>query len=362
MRRENAEMQNSLASLHARVRAADAARDTRWVWALGLLSAALLIAVVWLLRRQTRMRERMSEWHEGHMGHLESRARRIDSEIEDGESTAGAALPMQPSPPPWPRRPTSLDSPAAPAEPPSPARVPAAPPAALSAPPAEAANVSRAERRALAVEELIDLEQQADFFLVLGQDEAAIDLLMTHVRSSGGESPMPYLKLLEIYRRRNDAEAYGRIRERFNRRFNAYAPAWVDEARPSTRALEDYPRVIERLQQVWSEPWQSLDLLDNLLFRPDSTDVSFDLPAYADLLFLYAVAGTLAESGGPVSRVDLLLPLDGEMSADEIPAIERTTPHLPNPEHMRASLDLSLDPDLDTSASKVADGLNRPVV
>ena len=58
--------------------------------------------------------------------------------------------------------------------------------------------------RELSVEELIDLEQQADFFVVLGQDEAAIDLLMEHVRSSGGASPMPYLKLLEIYRRRGD--------------------------------------------------------------------------------------------------------------------------------------------------------------
>ena len=32
--------------------------------------------------------------------------------------------------------------------------------------------------RDVSVEELIDLEQQAEFFVVLGQDEAAIDLLM----------------------------------------------------------------------------------------------------------------------------------------------------------------------------------------
>ena len=38
------------------------------------------------------------------------------------------------------------------------------------------------------VDELIDLEQQAEFFLVLGEEESAIDLLMSHLRSSGGTS------------------------------------------------------------------------------------------------------------------------------------------------------------------------------
>src|SRR6185369_12997803 len=70
--------------------------------------------------------------------------------------------------------------------------------------------------RPVSAEELIDLEQQAEFFVVLGQDEAAIDLLVGHLRDSGGTSPLPYLKLLEIYRRRGERESYERTRERFN--------------------------------------------------------------------------------------------------------------------------------------------------
>ena len=96
-------------------------------------------------------------------------------------------------------------------------------------------------RRELSVEELIDLEQQADFFVVLGQEDAAIDLLMGHVRSSGGASPLPYLKLLEIYRRRGDQDAYERVRERFNRRFSAYAPDWNSDL-VEGRTLDDYRR------------------------------------------------------------------------------------------------------------------------
>ena len=78
----------------------------------------------------------------------------------------------------------------------------------------------------LSVQALTDLAQQADFFVALGQDDAAVELLMGLVRSDGETGAMPYLKLLKIYRRRGDGDAYERIRERFNRRFNVSAPAW----------------------------------------------------------------------------------------------------------------------------------------
>ncbi len=92
--------------------------------------------------------------------------------------------------------------------------------------------------RDVSIEELLDLEQQAEFFVALGQDDAAIDLLMDHLRSTGGGSPLPYLKLLEIYRRRDDREAYERTRSRFNDRFNAYAPDW-DSDLQAGRSLEE---------------------------------------------------------------------------------------------------------------------------
>ena len=169
----------------------------------------------------------------------------------------------------------------------------------------------------LSVEELIDLEQQADFFIVLGQDEAAIDLLMSHLRGSGGISPLPYLKLLEIYRRRADTDAYERIRERFNRRFSAYAPGWNADLQRGL-LLEDYPGMVARLQSLWDShsPAGIMGLLDGALFRRDGTEETFDLPAYRELLFLYSIARDLAEhrdglaAGDAAPNVDLLLPLD----------------------------------------------------
>lgn len=162
--------------------------------------------------------------------------------------------------------------------------------------------------RDVSIEELIDLEQQADFFVVLGQDAAAIELLTEHLRSTGGGSPLPYLKLLEIYHRRGEPEAYERVRARFNSRFNAYAPQWgVDLGHG--RSLEDYPEAIPRLQQVWSRPLDAMAELEALLFRKSRGEL-FDLPAYREVLFLYSLARDLLDrAAGDSGDVDLFLPM-----------------------------------------------------
>jgi hypothetical protein len=183
------------------------------------------------------------------------------------------------------------------------------PPPAHEVNPLATLPLSARLRRELTAGELIDLEQQADFFLALGQEDAAIDLLMGHVRHSGGTSPVPYLKLLQIYRRRCDGEAYERIRERFNRRFNAHAPQWHSDPGQG-RALDSYPDVVQRLQSSWKVPAQVTELLQALLFRRDASTEQFDLPAYEELLFLYAVARELAEQQTRRDGVDLLLPIE----------------------------------------------------
>jgi hypothetical protein len=164
--------------------------------------------------------------------------------------------------------------------------------------------------RELSVEELIDLEQQVEFFIVLGQDDAAIDLLMSHVRSDGGSSPLPFLKLLEIYRRRGEREDYDRIRERFNRRFNAVAPRWENDSQEG-RTLDGYPEANARLQALWSNPRRVMETLQASLFKSNGGDQTFDLAAYRELLFLYSIARDLAEHGTrDTGAVDVLLPLD----------------------------------------------------
>jgi pilus assembly protein FimV len=163
--------------------------------------------------------------------------------------------------------------------------------------------------REVSVEELLDLEQQADFFIALGQEDAAGDLLMSHLRSTGGLSPLPYTKLLEIYRRQGDRSAYERIRARFNRRFNVYAPDW-DVGPSHGRTLEDYPDVIAQIQELWPSHLNAMAVLEAMLFRNDERQELFDLPAYKDVLLLYSLARDLYQQEGvSAADVDLLLPL-----------------------------------------------------
>ena len=185
-----------------------------------------------------------------------------------------------------------------------------------------ALSPAAAAPRELSVEELLDLEQQADFFIALGQEDAAVDLLMSHLRSAGGQSPLPYTKLLEIYRRQGDRAAYERTRARFNRRFNAYAPDW-DTGPSAGRSLEDYPDTIAHLERAWHSPLDAMAILESLLFKRDDSSELFDLPAYRDVLVLYSLARDLWQHGGGQggATIDVLLPLDdGALHAASVAA------------------------------------------
>lgn len=213
-----------------------------------------------------------------------------------------------------------------------------------------AAMVQEATPRELSVEELLDLEQQADFFIALGQEDAAVDLLMSHLRSAGGQSPLPYTKLLEIYRRQGDRAAYERTRARFNRRFNAYAPDW-DTGPAAGRPLEDYPETVALVETVWHSPIDAMAILEGLLFKRDDTSELFDLPAYRDVLLLYSLARDLwqHDGGNTGTPVDVLLPLD-----DSGPALTQVS-QVPYPSAREVNdLDLPLeDPGLDLDSVDV---------
>ena len=314
LRDDSQATQKALTALQARLNQAEAERYSNpLVYGLAWLSALLAVAVAAMWWRQSRQRANPQWWN--------SPAAAAAAEAAEARQSRNALMREQISAPQvfatgpdvaGALNPATIIEPPRPVPPPSPVSVTAA----LQPEPA----------RELSVEELIDLEQQAEFFIVLGQDEAAIELLMSHVRSDGGSSPLPYLKLLEIYRRRGEVEAYQRIRERFNRRFNAYAPDWDSDLQQG-RALEDYPAVMQQLQSLWTGPERTMECLDGLLFRRKQNDQTFDLPAYRELLFLYSIARDLAEqeASRPGADVDLLLPIGEPEYGEPISQLMTTT-------------------------------------
>ena len=345
--RESAATQQSLAGLQARLREAESQRYANpLVYALAWLSALLALAVAGLWWRQSRLRG-SAQWWAGPVP-------------ASTVAATGTAEPAVSGPVPLGATPTAADAfemskpiedddTATGAMRPSTMGLAAAAPISRFGQDATGALVPMGQQtpqRELSVDELIDLEQQAEFFIVLGQDDAAIELLMSHVRSDGGISPLPYLKLLEIYRRLGNHEAYQRIRERFNRRFNAYAPGWEADLQQG-RVLADYPEIIARLQELWSAPVRVMETLDASLFRRNQSDETFDLPAYRELLFLYSIAHDLAEHGTPRTRgeVDLLLPLGADHAEGPISQLTATL----GPADFRPSDMATLPLDLDVS-------------
>ncbi|HVK32739.1 MAG TPA: hypothetical protein VM845_09560 [Burkholderiaceae bacterium] len=224
-------------------------------------------------------------------------------------------------------------------------------PMAVTIPPLPPAPARADEtNRAVSVDEQIDLEQQADFFIALGHDESAVDLLMAHLRSTGGGTPLPFLKLLEIHRRRGDLEAYERTRVRFNQRFNSVAPEWNSEPGIG-RSLEDYPLVVGRIQHAWPRPLDAMAELEALLFRRGAGSEMFDLPAYQEVLFLYQLARDLHQADRPddADNVDVLLPIGAEAQ----PVPEGTI--VLRPEFTGGEA-LSLDLDLSTKTGAMDSG------
>lgn len=379
LRREIQARRDEALQVRERLQAAEQAG--RWTWPLlatVLLLTALAAWLAWRLNTAERARQRA--WQAAEPAHAPGPASEltpsklptrpipfVTSELSlpapapkaRAVRAWPAPVPLDTQPPPEPQpRTVSVVRPAEP--PPRPAfddspmlRTEPLPPQGALEP--EAA-------RDVSIEELLDLEQQAEFFVVLGQDEAAIDLLMEHLRHTGGGSPLPYLKLLEIYHRRGERETYERMRTRFNHRFNAYAPEWGVDLQAG-RSLESYPGVVPRLQQVWARPLDAMAELEALLFRKSRGEL-FDLPAYREVLFLYSMARDLLDrEAAGAGQVDLLLPLfDDAEDGTTAPAPFGIEPTGDAAATRRTALDLDLDlPGTDSGPTSLFGPLDDPL-
>jgi len=220
----------------------------------------------------------------------------------------------QPRPMPWPPAPIAAPGPVVPAMPPLPAMPSAAETSAslrTQPLPAQAAAAPVLSNELTVADELLDLQQQVDFLLLLGQHEAAADLLATRL-SRGNAGAMPYLMLMELCQQRGEPEVFAELVKQFEQRFRMLAPQW-SQSLARGRSLDACPSVIAHLQVVWSDPAAAMRMLQELLARGGGPGVpSFDLPAYRDLLTLYSVARDLFEAGMRGDDVDLMLPLDSK--------------------------------------------------
>jgi hypothetical protein len=303
--------QTTLGALQARLRQAEDDRYANglvYTLAAALLLFVLLAAALWALRPRQRRRAR---WFDANANPPRRAAAGAAAAPSATETTHAPKVSQHPSQ--WREGPASILPVTAPASIGGLEVTTVLAPQSHYARMAEAgvsANAPAGGTTSLSMEELIDLEQQAEFYVVLGQEEAAIALLAAHLREAGGTSPLPYLQLLEIHQRREDRASYEEVRQAFQRRFKAFAPEWSSKLHVG-RSLEEYPQAIARLQALWPTPLDAMRSLDGLLFGRDEGDETFDFPAYRELLFLYSIARELAgDVDTDLGSIDLFLPLE----------------------------------------------------
>ncbi|WP_157572025.1 hypothetical protein [Hydrogenophaga taeniospiralis] len=144
--------------------------------------------------------------------------------------------------------------------------------------------------RSVATEELFDVQQQADFFVSLGEVEQAIQVLRHHLAESQEPSALAYLDLFKLYHKLNRRNDYEALREEFNRIFNAGAPPF-DQYTDESRGLEAYEAAFSRIQALWPGP-KVLEVIEQSIFKEhnDTEAEVFDLEAYRELLLLHAIA------------------------------------------------------------------------
>lgn len=154
--------------------------------------------------------------------------------------------------------------------------------------------------RAVNTEELFDIQQQADFFVSLGQFDQAIAVLRNHILENPDTSALAYLDLFDIYHQLGNREEYALLREDFNRVFNAEVPTF-DEYHQESKGLESYTVAMSRIEALWPSS-KVLGVIEESIFRkPGAGDEeAFDPQAYRELLLLHAIAKSVIEPGPDV--------------------------------------------------------------
>lgn len=167
------------------------------------------------------------------------------------------------------------------------------------------------------VEDLIDLEQQVEFFLVLGQDDAALELLNKRIDGDASEVPWPYLKALSLHQRAGRLAEFEALARRYAEHLGQMQPEWAQNLE-GEGGLADQPEMLKQVQRRWSSSASCMALLQALLVghaetrRPPEPLArgALDLAVLADLLTLYGVARDLSEHEVRSEDIDLFLPLD----------------------------------------------------
>lgn len=299
---EAASTRSALLSLESRLREGDGRRIDTLVYALAALIVVLIgviVAMAWWIRKRERERR---DWWQATQSPPAADGRALawpelgDSSADPGMDSRGDTD----GTPPMSRvsesdlRALDMTVPAArlastAASAPTVSTAPAAP----TAPTPMAAGAAGPSSAA----ELLDLEQQAEFFIALGQDGPAADVLERRLAQTTPASPLALARLLALHHRRGDRAGFEAARDRHAERHGAWSPDWQADAGRPGDGLEADPGLAALLANVWASPARAIAVLDRLIARRPEQERVLDLPTLLDLLWLHDIARQRLELG-----------------------------------------------------------------
>ncbi len=150
--------------------------------------------------------------------------------------------------------------------------------------------------RSINTKEMLDVRQQAEFFMTLGQHEEAIALLTKSVDGEADANPLVHLELLKVLHTLGLKAEYDHYRQRFNTIFNGHVPIYAGFHQVG-RGLEAYPAVCQQIVALWPSA-AAVRHIENSLVRAgiENGEQDFELEAFRDLLMLHGVASRIASA------------------------------------------------------------------
>ena len=156
--------------------------------------------------------------------------------------------------------------------------------------------------RAINTQEMVDVRQQADFFLALGQHDEAIGLLQSAISQSSEANPYIYLDLIGLLHKLSRKDEYERVREVFNGIYTCYLPEFGSYDNEG-RGLSDYSELCATVVKLWPSR-TAYDFIEQCVVRQpsDSAGTGIDRAAFTDLLLLHSILGSVLVAGENSTR------------------------------------------------------------
>lgn len=149
----------------------------------------------------------------------------------------------------------------------------------------------------LTAQALFDVQEQAEFYASIGENDQAIEILQAHIAEHENSSPLAYVELLQLLFRLGRMDAYEEVRQQFQKHFNVHIPDFLGFSRKGRDLWSAHPDVLAQIEALWPTD-EVQELLRNLILRKNEAAQRFDLAAFDELLLYNVAKSTPAASRG----------------------------------------------------------------